>query len=229
MSSVLYTVKLILLSDFWFRTDIRGENKKTMDDVSQISGISYLAGISFALSLAYSRLEKSRQRRKIAELARDQLIRLGEDSELSENLQAYEKRKYYKLLRDLAYDGDVAEHKNEFRVSAGLFSQLFIELHFRKNLDRRISNMTTAISLVSIAITNLPVTYFMPKWILESNGFLISLSSILLLSIAVSTTLILSGEHIVPSIQETIENCGNELKGYMQDELETVKKSETSE
>lgn len=89
--------------------------------------------------------------------------------------------------------------------------------------------MTTAISLVSIAITNLPVTYFMPKWILESNGFLISLSSILLLSIAVSTTLILSGEHIVPSIQETIENCGNELKGYMQDELETVKKSETSE
>lgn len=57
-----------------------------MDDVSQISGISYLAGISFALSLAYSRLEKSRQRRKIAELARDQLIRLGEDSELSENL-----------------------------------------------------------------------------------------------------------------------------------------------
>lgn len=200
-----------------------------MDDVSQISGISYLAGISFALSLAYSRLEKSRQRRKIAELARDQLIRLGEDSELSENLQAYEKRKYYKLLRDLAYDGDVAEHKNEFRVSAGLFSQLFIELHFRKNLDRRISNMTTAISLVSIAITNLPVTYFMPKWILESNGFLISLSSILLLSIAVSTTLILSGEHIVPSIQETIENCGNELKGYMQDELETVKKSETSE
>ena len=200
-----------------------------MDDVSQISGISYLAGISFALSLAYSRLEKSRQRRKIAELARDQLIRLGEDSELSENLQAYEKRKYYKLLRDLAYDGDVAEHKNEFRVSAGLFSQLFIELHFRKNLDRRISNMTTAISLVSIAITNLPVTYFMPKWILESNGFLISLSSILLLSIVVSTTLILSGEHIVPSIQETIENCGNELKGYMQDELETVKKSETSE
>ena len=200
-----------------------------MDDVSQISGIPYLASISFALSLAYSRLEKSRQSKKIAELARDQLIRLGEQGQFSKALKRFEKRDYYKILQALAYDGDVAEHRNEFRVSAGLFSQLFIELHFRKNLDRRISNLTTAISLVSIAITNLPVTYLIPKSILESNWFLIPISSILLLSIVISTTLILSGEHIVPSIQETIEKCGKELKGYMQDEVEAVTNPEATE
>ena len=172
----------------------------------ELSGISHLASISFALSLAYLKLERSRHRQRISELERDELTRLGEPNGY---LKGFERRKYYKILQDLA-KGNIAKHKSKFRVSANFISQLFIELHFKSNLDRKISNGIMMISFVSIVIANLPLTYFIPSAVLDSKWYLMPLPSVLLLSILFSTLLILNGEHIVASVQETIETCGSD-------------------
>lgn len=190
-----------------------------MESIWNLTQLTSLAGLTFVLSLAYSRLERTRHKTAIVQASRDELTRLGEHEGA---LNPYKEREYYLILKALAEGHTVPDYRRHLQSSGGLLSGLFIELYFQDNLDRRISNWIVRLSLLGIVVGNPPFLQLIPT-IITSNAIVVSIYSLLLmLGLIVVTLFILSGEHVLPCFRALIEKCGSELEAYMDLEVPLV-------
>lgn len=189
-----------------------------MESILDFSQFTPLASVVFVLSLAYSRLERTRHSKAIKLASKQEMNRIGEADGV---LDEYRDREYYKILKGLSEGGTMAEYSTRFQSSGGLFSRLYIWIYFRNNLDRTISNVIMAISLAVIVAGNPPLTYFVRSIAVGYFSATVNLilivivSLILLLGLVISLLLMFQGEHLLPSAQEVIDLCGSELEAYM--------------
>lgn len=161
-----------------------------MESIWHVSECTPLAGLTLLMSLAYSRLKGTRQHyAEIVAASRQELSRLG-DREGA--LDKYKGREYYLILKALAEEHTVSRYKAHVRSSGSLLSGLFIDLSFRGNLDRKISNWITGFSLIGMVAGNPPLAYWLPQAIM-ANAIIVGVYSTLLVSYIRNTCRIIAG------------------------------------
>ena len=189
-----------------------------MESIWNVTQLTSLAGLTFVLSLAYTRLERTRHKTAIVQASREMMTRLGEADGA---LEPYREREYYLILKALAEEHTVSDYRRHLQSSGGFLSGFFIELYFRDNLDRKISNWIVRLSLLGIVASNPPVLQLIPMIFPVGVivGIVIVYSILLILGLIVVTVFILQGEHALPCARALIEKCGSELEAYMDSEV----------
>lgn len=188
-----------------------------MESIWHVSECTPLAGLTLLMSLAYSRLKGTRQHyAEIVAASRQELSRLG-DREGA--LDKYKGREYYLILKALAEEHTVSRYKAHVRSSGSLLSGLFIDLSFRGNLDRKISNWIAGFSLIGMVAGNPPLAYWIPQAIM-ANAIIVGVySTLLVLALILMTFLIAYGEHTLRSAETLIRKCGSELEEFRKVEM----------
>ena len=192
-----------------------------MESVPDFSQLTPLASVAFVLSLAYSRLERTRHSMAIMDAAKKEIRRIGGDHGV---LNEYKDREYYKILKGLSEGTTMSKYSSRFQSSSTLISRIYIWLYFQNNSDRKISNAIMVVSLAVIVLGNPPFVYLIRSMATSDLGLAITSIAIVVVSIAlllglvISLLLILQGEHVLPSAQEVIDLCGSELEAYMRKE-----------
>lgn len=190
-----------------------------MESIWHISECIPLASLTLVLGLAYSRLQGPRHYAEIVAASTQELSRLGDRQGA---LEKYKDREYYLILKALSEDRTVPEYKARLRSAGGFFSGLFIELYFRDNLDRRMSNWIVVFSFVGIIVGSPPLTHWIPETIIANPIIVGCYSGLLPLSLIFVIFLIIYGEHTLHCAEQIITKCSSELEAYRKVEMPSI-------
>ena len=190
-----------------------------MESIWHVSECLPLAGLTLVMSLAYSRLKGTRHYADIVAASKQELSRL-DDQEGA--LEKYKGREYYLILKALAEERTVTEYKTHVRSSGSFLSGLFVELYFRNNLDRKISNWIVGYSLVGIVAGSPPFLHWIPESIIANAIVVGSYSGLLVVALIFIIFLIANGEHTLRCAEKLIAKCGSELEGFRKVEMPSI-------